>query len=1073
MLNTKRVIPIKPSLPARPGVLLLPGLQPVPTVRPDPNPNPPIPGGPEQPARSTVVSEVGSTPSETETMVDQVIQTLIDGQQKLEWAISQQISTADADRALFRSTMTQQMDNLQKAVQTPGSAVLGDRRPAGPHPARVALQKYVTGEDPDAFLVNFERAARACGWPEEKWPFFLAPLLTGEAQTAYQVANHAGTSSYTAIKEVILDHLGMDAEAYRIRFRKEKGVTGENPKTLYLRLKMAAEKWLRPDDRSKEEVMTSIVLEQFMEALPYGTQRWLRQHPGLTAAQAIEMAANYTRAAPRSFPWETEKTTKTPVPPHKTEKKKPVYEPLKPRPFRAEVAPMRGPQCFECGEWGHIARMCPRKKPVEEPMEVGYIPKAVLYTAEMGPSYYVRVLVNHAPVKALLDSGCRQSVIRESLLVPSQIGWEDKVHIRCVHGDVKAYPIARISIKPVEGEPCTVRVGVVASLPEELILGVDNPHFLALFKRELANHPVEAFLSAEPWVIDKGFKFAQANDPTLLNAWEAAHVAQTTATAQRYPRFRIRSDLLYREGEEGDQGQLVVPKEFREQILFYAHTHLTAGHSGAEKTTQNILRLFYWPGIYKETEAYCQRCEVCQRKNLTKPPAVPLQPLPIIGNPWERVGMDIIGPLPRTTRGHTYALVIVDYSTRFPEAYPLTTPTTKNVAEKLVELFSRVGFPREILTDQGTPFVSRMMGEVCKTLDLTHIRTSAYHPQTDGLVERYNWTLKTTLKKLLGSETKDWDKMLPLALYVVRSQVQSSLGCSPFELLYGRQPRSLLEITREAWEREEAQEQRSLLDYTQQLRSRLGKLRDLAYSNLQSAQSRQKRYYDKGKRRRELNIGDWALVLLPSSTQKFRSEWKGPFQVLEKYGSTTYKIRMSPRRTQSFHINLLKKWLGSVPQPSHLVLPEVRPESTLESLPINPELTEGEKQALRDGLRSFSHLFSDTPGCTHLAEHEIHTAPGSIVKQRAYRIPAAKRADVRREVASMLELEVIRPSKSSWSSPIVMVPKPDGSTRFCMDFRALNAVSTFDAFPIPRVDELIERIGDAKYITTLDLTKGY
>lgn len=171
---------------------------------------------------------------------------------------------------------------------------------------------------------------------------------------------------------------------------------------------------------------------------------------------------------------------------------------------------------------------------------------------------------------------------------------------------------------------------------------------------------------------------------------------------------------------------------------------------------------------------------------MSRPVDVPLQPLPIIGVPFERIGMDLIGPHPRTKKGNQYALVIVDYATRFPEAFPLSSTTTRQIADRLLELFSRVGFPKEILTDQGTPFVSRLMKDVCKALNIQQIRTSVYHPQTDGLVERYNRTLKATLRKMLEVDGKEWDQLLPLALYVMRGQTQSSLGCSSFEMLYGR-----------------------------------------------------------------------------------------------------------------------------------------------------------------------------------------------------------------------------------------------------------------------------------------------
>ncbi|XP_078518212.1 uncharacterized protein LOC144782800 [Lissotriton helveticus] len=424
------------------------------------------------------------------------------------------------------------------------------------------------------------------GWPEEKWPFFLAPLLTGEAQSAYQAANPLGNTAYAIIKGVILDHLGLDQEAYRVRFRKERGVSGENPKTLFFRLRMAADKWLRPDLCSKEEIL-KVYLEQFMEALPYATQRWLRQHAGLDIDQAIEMASHYTRAQPKTSPWEHEKTHKT-LPPLKIEKRPKAGNEM-PKLLRPTgmMSPMaKGPQCFECGEWGHIARMCPRKKAQAEPMEVGYLPKTVMYSAEMGSTFYVSMRMNGFRVRALLDSGCRQSVIQARFVSPDQIIPQNPVYIRCVHGDVKPYPVASITIVLPDREPCTVRVGVVDTLPEDMILGTDNPDFLSLFRETLSNPEqggaLPTYISPEPWVIDRSFRFAQGEDRTIFHAWESAH-ATDGVNPLTYPRFLLMNDLLYRQAQHDGGLQLVVPRSFREQVLFFAHAHLTAQAMQARK----------------------------------------------------------------------------------------------------------------------------------------------------------------------------------------------------------------------------------------------------------------------------------------------------------------------------------------------------------------------------------------------------------------------------------------------------------------------------------------------------------
>ncbi len=165
----------------------------------------------------------------------------------------------------------------------------------------------------------------------------------------------------------------------------------------------------------------------------------------------------------------------------------------------------------------------------------------------------------------------------------------------------------------------------------------------------------------------------------------------------------------------------------------------------------------------------------------------PLVPLPIISQPFSRIAMDIVGPLPRTRRGNRYVLVVCDYATRYPEAIALKHIDTETIAEELVEIFSRVGIPQEILTDQGANFTSHLLTELYKLLHYRPIRTTPYHPQTDGLVERFNQTLKHMLRKSVGKRgknAKDCDTLLPYLLFSYREVPQASTGFSPFELLY-------------------------------------------------------------------------------------------------------------------------------------------------------------------------------------------------------------------------------------------------------------------------------------------------
>ena len=138
----------------------------------------------------------------------------------------------------------------------------------------------------------------------------------------------------------------------------------------------------------------------------------------------------------------------------------------------------------------------------------------------------------------------------------------------------------------------------------------------------------------------------------------------------------------------------------------------------------------------------------------------------VIDTPFKRVAVDLVGEIfPASNRGHRYILTVVDYATRYPEAVALKSISTTTVAEALVSIFSRVGIPEEILSDQGTQFTSNLMKEAGRLLSMKQLTTTPYHPQCNGLVERFNGTLKTMLKQMCAERPKDWDRYLDALLF--------------------------------------------------------------------------------------------------------------------------------------------------------------------------------------------------------------------------------------------------------------------------------------------------------------------
>ncbi len=256
--------------------------------------------------------------------------------------------------------------------------------------------------------------------------------------------------------------------------------------------------------------------------------------------------------------------------------------------------------------------------------------------------------------------------------------------------------------------------------------------------------------------------------------------------------------------------------------------------------------------------------------------------------------MDLIGPLERSARGYRFALVLVDYATRYPEAVPLRSISAKSVAEALFRLISRVGIPKEILTDQGTTFLSRTLKELYELLGIKSIRTSVYHPQTDGLVKLFNRTLKNMVRKFVKEDTKNWDKWLEPLLFAVREVPQASTGFSPFELLYGRQPRGVLDVIKESWE-EGPSNSRNEIQYVLDLRAKRHILGRLSMENFLQAQDKQMRLYNRGTRLRQFTSGDKVLVLLPTSSSKLLAKWQGPFVVTRRVGELDYEVKRTDR----------------------------------------------------------------------------------------------------------------------------------------------------------------------------------
>jgi len=719
--------------------------------------------------------------------------------------------------------------------------------------------------------------------------------------------------------------------------------------------------------------------------------------------------------------------------------------------------------------------------------------------------------VGEHPVTVLRDTGCSTVVVRRSLVTDQQLTGREEQCI-LIDGTVRRTPVAEIDVTT---PFFTGRITAVCMRDPlyDLIVGnvegaADPTTTLQEVQAVQTRSQTRSSGTTTPLVVTpevgteispSDLSLLQQQDTTLDRARELA--SQPTDTEQPY---RIQRELLYRI-RTNDRGeavkQLALPTKLRHRVMTLAHTGLMSGHQGIHRTQERITTNFWWPGMTGDIARYCQSCDVCQRTIAKgRVPRVPLGRVPIIDTPFKRIAVDLVGPIfPATTRGHRYILTVVDYATRYPEAIPLKRIDTTTVAEALLSIFSRVGVPSEILSDQGTQFTANLMKEISRLLSVKQLTTTPYHPQCNGLVERFNGTLKLMLKRMCSERPKDWDRYVDPLLFAYREAPQESLGFSPFEMLYGRSVRGPIRILRELWSREQNDPStRTTYEYVVNLRERLQDTWNLAHEQLSRSQAKQKRIYDYKTKERTFKRGDQVLILLPTNENKLLMQWKGPFAVLDRIEGNDYRIRL-PTRDRIFHANLLKRYHPPITEESEdtttvpvqftsaaILEPEDSEDPEVELGTLNPNqtetvrdvkvssnLTEAQQFEAKQLLSEYEDIFTDVPNTTALGNHEIHLTTTEPIRGKAYTLPHAMRETLDKEIDSMLTLGVIKPSTAAYASPVVMVKKPDGSTRVCVDYRKLNKVTIFDPEPMPQAEEIFAKLAEDRFFSKFDLSKGY
>ncbi|XP_042149478.1 uncharacterized protein LOC120845798 [Ixodes scapularis] len=945
----------------------------------------------------------------------------------------QEAAKAAAERELEILRLRLELENKKEGNRSSGAGTdLEGHSVLKLNPNKLLLAFDERKDDLDAYIRRFEGIALSQKWPESQWATALSTCLTGEALSVYGRLPPVDAADYGKVKASLLKRFRFTVEGFRDKFRDGKPVDGETATQYAARLGHYFDRWVELAAVTKdfEGLRELVIKEQFLKGCHPALAIYLKERKQPHLEGLLEMADQFLDAQGHSNLGKAGKGEAEPSAKKSSEGGGP------PRPaMRCYLCNKTGhkaaqcrslyntgqvPTCQRCGRKGHKTEVCrgqtkpqasgiymPRQDRKDGNVTDGFLElkdgtKIPVVNAVMTPRHkflvegmpVVEGTIGQKKITVLRDTGSNTVIVRRGLVDDGLLtGTKKPVYL--VDGTVKMLPEAHIHVKTpyfngglkalcMDGPLYDLVLGNIpgAREPDDPATDVgvgDDPIPTERVQEDPAERDTQESQD-EPGRETR----AEVEDPlTPACAVETRtqskkkqtrlkklHVPQIEGLATDTPGFA-------KEQEEDDTLRPCF-KRIGEKV---AHESIMAGHLGQAKTKSRILEEFFWPGLGSD-----------------------------------RVAIDIVGPMaPASGRGNRYILTMVDYATRYPDAVALPSIETERVAEALVEMFARVRMQREILSDRGSNFTSELMKEISRLLSIRQLHTSPYHPMANGLVEKFNGTLKLMLKRMCSERPKDWDRYLPALLFAYREVPQASLGFSPFELLYGRHVRGPLAILREVWTNVELDaELRTTYEHVLDLRNRLEETCKIAHEELARSGARYARYYNRKAKERTFQPGEKVLLLLPTDNHKLLLQWKGPFLVTRKTGEVDYEIQTATG-LKLFHANLLKKYeergiekederqacavlsLTETEDDQPIPLPAFQREEGPGDAKVSSKLSAEQKSQLDRVMRSHENIFSDVPGKTTWIQCELKQTTDTPIYVRQYPLPFATHTKVEEE----------------------------------------------------------------------------
>ncbi|KAF4529191.1 hypothetical protein B566_EDAN017623 [Ephemera danica] len=525
-------------------------------------------------------------------------------------------------------------------------------------------------------------------------------------------------------------------------------------------------------------------------------------------------------------------------------------------------------------------------------------------------------------------------------------------------------------------------------------------------------------------VSDADLKDMQLRDPDLRELVGALNDAEgcEPGLLRRAKNFLLKNGVLYKRNanSRGELHLLCVPEELKKEMMLAIHNGPLGGHLGFTKCYDKLCRKYYWLNMKKQVETYIKQCLDCQTRNKKRMPNKGLlQPLSI-GAPFERVGIDLWGPLTCSQNGNKMVIVASDYATRFVEAKAVKDGSATTVADFLFEcIICRHGAFKELLSDNALVFRGEVMRELVMLVGGEQHFTTAYHPQCNGLVERFNSTLGNMLSYYTDSRQLHWDEALPSILFAYNTSIQASTQYSPFELVYGRMP--ILPI-------DQALCPNITTEYVLGRKTDIETAREIARKNIQAVQDKMKDRYDKVHKKEDFKVGDKIMLFSPIKKKglspKLTHKNYGPYTISRKISDLNYEIMVPKGKKremskQIVHINRMTLFHAPEPESSddenNVVTSKVTSHTlTHQALPTTADSESAAKFELYpiEGCEQFSYkqllwliLALDSCGLMELLKHELlNPFYTSMIKTRLSLIQSDQRKEEARAITQLENL---------------------------------------------------------------------